>query len=95
MFRVLEGVLGGLGPHERVGGCDDRLADGWTLVGANSWICTAPSVGFKRLIEQLLDLEYGGLKPGLDNDIRCDAVLLWALDACCRVPTANDTEDSG
>ncbi len=38
-------------------------------------------VGFKQLIEQVLDREvdlisYGGLQPGLDDDIRRDVVLL-------------------
>lgn len=38
-------------------------------------------IGFKRLIEQILErevdlIDYGGLKPRLDDDIRREAVLL-------------------
>ncbi len=51
------------------------------LVEAPSRTSSFEFVRFKRLIEQVLGreidlVEYGGLKPGLDDDIRREAVLL-------------------
>ena len=51
------------------------------LVQAPSGTSSFGLVRFQQLIEQVLGrrvdvVEYGGLKPGLDDDIRRDAVLL-------------------
>ena len=51
------------------------------LVDAPEGTSSFEFIGFKQLIEQALGREidltsYGGLKPGLDDDIRRDAVLL-------------------
>ena len=51
------------------------------LVAAPSGTSSFEFIRFKQLIEQVLGREidlisYGGLKPGLDDDIRRDAVLL-------------------
>jgi len=51
------------------------------LVEASACTSSFELVRFKRLIEQVLGREvdlvdYGGLKPKLDNDIRREAVLL-------------------
>lgn len=51
------------------------------IVEAPAGTSTFGFLGFKRLIEQVLGrevdlVEYGGLTPGLDDDIRREAVLL-------------------
>jgi predicted nucleotidyltransferase len=48
---------------------------------SDRWTVTFGFLGFKRLIEQVLGreidlVEYGGLAPKLDDDIRREAVLL-------------------
>ncbi len=51
------------------------------LVGAPEGTSSFGFIRFKQLIERVLDREidlvdYGGLKPGLDDDIRREAVVL-------------------
>lgn len=69
-------VFGSVARHEARADSDIDL-----LVEAPAGVSTFDLVAFKMLIEQILGrsvdlIDYGGLKPGIDDDVGRDAVLL-------------------
>lgn len=69
-------VFGSVGRHQA--GPDSDIDP---VVQSLAGTSTFGFMGFKQLIEQVLGreidlIDYGGLKPGIDDDIRLEAVLL-------------------
>jgi hypothetical protein len=53
---------------------------------------------FEQILGRPVDLVYGGLRPGRDDDIRREAVLLWSTagwpSSCSRARAFDSAEDA-